>query len=229
VSDIDPADAISGRRSLPEAFTPELVENAVAPRKGEREGLPPGYRMRADSHYVDQLTSRKNHGDSSRSAGRDSDVAEGESAGDARERRDPRERRGDRALAQLTEDLATIESAVGLLGDETSTLGRRVSLDLIKAHLWRASWLLKAQALVDNPQRSHFRARSLPTLLGRLRDGLEPECRLNSHTLDLQVVGTLAATRATTHGQEAAAQGEATHSAQRTGQVQIQVHERFFV
>jgi hypothetical protein len=183
VSDIDPADAISGRRTPPEAFTPELVEGATAPRKTEREGLPPGYRMRADAHYVDQLTSRRGQD----RAGRETDVVELDAAADVRDRRDGRERRGDRALAQLAEDLRTIESAVGLMGEETSALSRRVSLDLIKAHVWRASWLIKAQALVDNPQRGQFRPRSVPTLLGRLIDGLGPECRLNGLTLDVHV------------------------------------------
>ena len=184
VSDIDPADAtISGRRTLPETLTPDLVEGAP-PRKGEREGLPPGYRMRADAHYVDQLTSRRNQGDAARAGGRDVDPADLESD----VRRDGRERRGERTVAQLAEDLATIESAVGLLGDETSPLGRRVSLDLVKAHVWRASWLLKAQALVDNQQRAHFRPRVVPTVLARIRDAFGPECRLNGQAVDLQIL-----------------------------------------
>lgn len=40
----------------------ELVEDEHEPDEEaprEREGLPPGYRMRADSHYVDQLVSRR--------------------------------------------------------------------------------------------------------------------------------------------------------------------------
>jgi hypothetical protein len=187
VSDIDPADAtISGRRTLPETLTPDLVEGAAPPRKAEREGLPPGYRMRADAHYVDQLTSRRSQGDTARAGGRDVDPADLES--DTRERRDGRERRSDRTFAQLAEDLATIESALGGLSDETSTLGRRVSLDLVKAHVWRASWLLKAQALVDNPQRAHFKPRAVPAALARVRDAFGPECRLSGHTLDLQIL-----------------------------------------
>jgi hypothetical protein len=182
VSDIDPADAtLGGRRSLPEALTPDLVDTGTPPRK-EREGLPPGYRMRADAHYVDQLTSRRGHSDAR--SGRDPDDLDS----DARERRDGRERRTDRALTQLAEDLATIESAVGLLGEETSSLGRRVSLDLLKAHVFRASWLLEAQALVDNPQRATLRLRPLPALLGRVRDAFGPEFRLNGHRFDLDVL-----------------------------------------
>ena len=40
------------KRDLAEMFTP-----AAEPRR-EREGLPPTYRMRADAHYVEQITSR---------------------------------------------------------------------------------------------------------------------------------------------------------------------------
>jgi hypothetical protein len=46
---------------MPERFRRDTVESSVAadrPATGEREGLPPGYRMRADAHYVDQLTAR---------------------------------------------------------------------------------------------------------------------------------------------------------------------------
>ncbi len=188
MSDIDPADAtVSGRRPLPETFNPDFVEGAVAaPRKPEREGLPPGYRMRADAHYVDQLTTRRSHGESVRGLARDTEAADAEGSAEVRDRHESRDRRSDRAFAQLSEDLATIGSAAALLGDDTSVLGRRVSLDLIKAHAWRASWLLGAQALLDNPHRGHFRPRSVAALLGRVRDGFAPECRLNAIVLDVR-------------------------------------------
>lgn len=189
MSDIDPADATIGRRALPETFTPDLVDAPVAPRKTEREGLPPGYRMRADVHYVDQLTSRRTHADTPR-ASRDADAVDADIADP---RRDGRERRSDRAFAALAEDLATIESAASLIGEDTSPLGRRVSLDLIKAHAWRASWLLRAQALVDHPARGSFRARPLAPLLLKVRDGLGAECRLSGTTLDVQAADWQAA------------------------------------
>ncbi len=182
MSDIDPAEAISGRRPLPESLASDLVEGAAPSRKPEREGLPPGYRMRADAHYVEQLTSRRGSGEAR--AARDVDAIDLDA--DVRDRRDGR--RGDRTLAQLAEDLSTIESAMGLLGEEASPLARRVSLDLVKAHVWRASWLIKAQALVEHPQRGQFRPRPVPAVLGRLREALAPEFRLHGHTLDLQIL-----------------------------------------
>jgi hypothetical protein len=43
----------------PEAFLPDDVAEAVAfEAPFQREGLPPGFRMRHDAHYVDQLTAR---------------------------------------------------------------------------------------------------------------------------------------------------------------------------
>jgi hypothetical protein len=177
VSDIDPADAtLTGRRAAQETLPPDLVDSPP-PRKTEREGLPPGYRMRADAHYVEQLASRRPV-----EARRDGDALDVDAPGDRREGRD---RRSDRALQQLAEDLATIESAAGLLGEEGSALGRRVSLDLIKAHAWRASWLVRAQALVEGPARGVFRVRPLAAVLQRVRDSFAPECRLNGSLLEL--------------------------------------------
>lgn len=60
MSELDPAEvAARSPRMIPERFRKEF-ETPAAERAatGEREGLPPNYRMRADAHYVDQLTSR---------------------------------------------------------------------------------------------------------------------------------------------------------------------------
>jgi hypothetical protein len=196
VSEIDPADAtLTGRRAAPETLPPDLVESSApsSRNKSEREGLPPGYRMRADAHYVDQLTARRGQVEA-RSSGRETDPFDpADSVADPRERRDGRDRRGDRALAQVAEDLATIDSAVGLLGEDASALGRRVSLDLIRAHVWRASWLLKAQALVETPARGFFRTRPLAVVLQRIADGFAPECRLNGSAIDLHAADWRAA------------------------------------
>ena len=37
----------------------ESLQPAASEKKPEREGRPSGYQMRADAHYVDQLTSRR--------------------------------------------------------------------------------------------------------------------------------------------------------------------------
>ena len=158
----------------------------AAEKKPEREGLPAGYRMRADAHYVDQLTSRRAdrvYTDQPRPAA--PAVREGENADvEARERRDPRERRGDRALGQVAEEIATIESALAMLGAPSSAMAQRVSLDLVKSHAARAGWLLRAHALVDG-HRGHIKSRQLGALLGQVRDGLAAECRLSGIALQV--------------------------------------------
>jgi hypothetical protein len=42
----------------PAAFPPDNAESADFEGRDQREGLPPGFRMRHDAHYVDQLTTR---------------------------------------------------------------------------------------------------------------------------------------------------------------------------
>jgi hypothetical protein len=152
-------------------FPAELAPSSGGLKKPEREGLPPGYRMRADAHYVDQLTTprseRAERGETGRNGRRAADDAA-----------ELRERRTDRLLAQLTEDLATIGSAASLLSSDASPMARRVSLDLIRIQTWRAAWLLRANALVDGAHRPQLRARQLGPLLMQLREGFAAECRV---------------------------------------------------
>jgi hypothetical protein len=136
--------------------------------KPEREGLPPGYRMRADPHYVELLSTssrgEKSRGDTAR--GRD----ENATLKLARDRR---------VFEQLAGDIAAIESASAMLGSETSPLARRVSLDLIKAQAARASWVLRAQALLSgHASELAPNSRSISDVLSQVRDRLAAECRL---------------------------------------------------
>ncbi|HXT71561.1 MAG TPA: hypothetical protein VN700_17525 [Vicinamibacterales bacterium] len=148
------------------------------PVKPEREGLPPGYRMRADPHYVELLSSgARGGGDRS---------ARGEARGDTRT--GPREAditsparvtRERRIFAHLVEEIAAIESAATMLGGDASALTRRVSLDLIKAQSARVSWLLRAQSIVAGvAPELEPRSRQVATLVAQLRDRLAAECRL---------------------------------------------------
>jgi hypothetical protein len=147
-----------------------------------REGLPAGYRMRAETHYVDALLSRRADalsGPHARPALKEPlplDAAD--PPGEWRDRRESRERRGDRVLAQLADDVTAIEAAAGLLTADASPLARRASADLIHAHAWRAAWLIRANAILGNGHRSQFRPRPLGALLDRLRDGFAAECRM---------------------------------------------------
>jgi hypothetical protein len=182
VSESDRAD-VTTSGSRPEDFPPppELESPAPADRKPEREGLPPGYRMRADSHYVDQLTSRERRTSEAPSAVDDGLRSE------TIDRLEARMRRSERVMAQISEGIATIESATALLSTPASSLARRTSLDLIRAEAWRASWLMRANALVDGGPRGRVRLRPVGALLASVRDAFAAECRLAGVDLEVDV------------------------------------------
>lgn len=181
VSDIEPSEVVvPGKRIPSEPFGPELTETPVptpVPARSEREGLPSSYRMRADPHYVDQLTARRadwaerERGEAARALQPAAEVTDPGAAAEGLERR------GDRILVQLTEELATLASASAMLTN-ASPLARRLGADLVLAETWRATWLVKAHALADGRERAHLRSRALGPILEQVRQGLTPECRL---------------------------------------------------
>jgi len=181
VSDIDPADrTLPGGRPVPDPFDDDPEEMMAVPmaRTPEREGLPPGYRMRADAHYVDQLSTARRidrlAGERARAAAIDLDAGEAEVA--------DRERVRARVMAKLTEDLATISAASMLIAGDASPMARRLNIDLIRAEVWRASWLIRAQSILDGAHKGQARPRQVGALLERIRQGFAPECRLNGIT-----------------------------------------------
>jgi hypothetical protein len=184
VSDIETSDLTLGRRSIPDRFASERkddVQDSPTPRP-EREGLPASYRMRADAHYVEQLVSRRERAErpeASRSQSGQGDMAEHDAAGE-------RDRRSDRVMSQVSEEITTIASAAAMLAAETSPLARRVGLELVRAQAWRASWLLKASVIVDGRHRGTMKPAPLGSIVEQLRQGLAPECRLAGVTLQLQ-------------------------------------------
>jgi len=140
------------------------------PGKPEREGLPRGYRMRADPHYVDMISSSRSEKEKSSRAESGRAREEGATVRLDRDRR---------VFEQLAGDIAAIESASAMLGVETSPLARRVSLDLIRAQAARASWLVRAQALVSGhaPELAPH-SRAISDVLAQVKDRLAAECRL---------------------------------------------------
>jgi hypothetical protein len=192
VSDIDPLDvALPDPPAHQESFDEDPVEFSTPPprsKKAEREGLPSGYRMRADAHYVDVLTTRRQERadrPERPAVPRAADAVEAEPpAADTRERREPRERRGERVFAQLAEDLATIDASSMLLDGASSDLARRTNLDLVRAHASRAAWLIRANSVLDGVHRAQPRPRTLHTLLGQVRDHFSAEARLHGLRLE---------------------------------------------
>jgi hypothetical protein len=127
--------------------------------------------MRADAHYVDQLSGRRPD-----RAERDRDSARVVAAPEVDEA-DARERRSERILAQLQEELATLASGTAMLSNG-SGLARRIGVDLVRVETWRANWLIRAHALVDGRERAALRPRPLGPLVDQIRQGILPECRL---------------------------------------------------
>lgn len=145
----------------------ELVPPPGTRAVPEREGLPRSYRMRADAHYVEHLTTRRAErtGESSRAPGTNARV--------------------EQLFIELSDSLATIETAAAGLGSDGSRMGRRVNIDLLRSHTSRAAWALKAHALVAGADRARSRPRPLGFLLGRIRSAWAAECRLAGITLDV--------------------------------------------
>jgi hypothetical protein len=143
--------------------------------KPEREGLPSGYRMRADAHYVELLSSTPR-----------TDRPRVEPTRVREDHTQVRAARDRRVLEHLSGDVAAIEAAAAMLSAEATPLARRVSLDLIKAQSARASWLLRAQALLGGHEADRApRSRVMGDVLAGVRDRLAAECRLNG--IGLQV------------------------------------------
>lgn len=132
--------------------------------------------MRADAHYVDSLASRRQERGPA-------DVARIEARRDQHDRDGARHRRSDRVLMQLSENIATIQSAAALIGTDMSPMARRISLDLIRSHAWRAGWLFRAHQLLDGLHRPDVRPQAIGTVLGQVRDHLGAECRLTGSSL----------------------------------------------
>lgn len=183
MSDIETSDRSFGRRIIPDRLSTDHrdVSSDSLTGRPEREGLPSGFRMRADAHYVEQLTSRREQADrpeAPRHQSGQADMTPSDSNGE-------RDRRSDRVMNQVSEELATIASATTLAADP-SPLARRLGLELVRAQVWRASWLLKASAIVDGRHRGSVQPMPIGAVAEQLRQGLAPECRLAGVTLHVQ-------------------------------------------
>ena len=183
MSEINPADigVGGGSPNLSDDFSREIADTEIpAAKRPEREGLPSNYKMRADAHYVDQLLTARAASDAPRAPRRAASAPE-------EPRRETRDLRAERLLAQLGEDIATVESSVATISSGASPTARRVMLDVLRAHTWRAGWLVRAQALADGTSRGSVRPRPIGGVLSRLREGFAAECRLNSLALHVHV------------------------------------------
>ena len=158
----------------------ESLQPASSEKKPEREGLPSGYRMRADAHYVDQLTSRRGERAYSDRAAAAFDADTTDAA--PRERRDVRERRGDRVLALVAEEVMAIEAAAALWRGQAQSQ-KRLAADLLQIHTNRAAWLTAANTMLESSTRGAATNVPVGALLMQLRENLATECRMAGVTL----------------------------------------------
>jgi hypothetical protein len=143
--------------------------------------------MRADAHYVDQLTSRRQDvpRESPRASQRSRTPGGWDEEPGLEFPAEAREIQRSIPLSHLADDLATIQGAAAMLANDTSPLVRRVSLDLINMHAARAAWRLRAEAMLSGGHRVERRGRRLGALLTPVREGLAPACRLSGAALDV--------------------------------------------
>jgi hypothetical protein len=90
-------------------------------------------------------------------------------------------------LKEISDAVATIQSALGLIADDGSPVVRRIAFDLLRAAAWNASWQMRAQAILDETYRWRVQSRLLGTALTRVRDGFAADGRLRVVDVRLQV------------------------------------------
>jgi ParB family chromosome partitioning protein len=78
---------------------------------------------------------------------------------------------------QLTTHLTTLHTASALLGSGES-IAVHVGLDLVRAHAFRASWLLEATELLAHGAVRHRHPRMLASVVEQVLDAVGPESRL---------------------------------------------------
>lgn len=165
-----------------------------------REGLPPSYRMRAESHYVDLLESRA-------SDQRDRVIDDGlsdEQGGDDHqfETRAPRPAPAPSAVrdvaSQVVSDptlhagrdlahaLSTLAACADLLNGSQSELSRGVVGNLVRAEAWRASTLLHATRIVRRELPVARMAVSVLGVLDQVVLGFSSERRLRPVTIEAE-------------------------------------------
>lgn len=142
-----------------------------------REGLPPGYRMRADRHYVDELTSENLRRQPPAVAPPPPVVPE----------RPAVAARSADLFKSLSEEFTAVESARRLLVDDGGAVARRAALDLIEVHTARAAWLVKASHFIETEAPQPDRRRPLGTLIDELVERFAPEGRLRGVALRARV------------------------------------------
>jgi hypothetical protein len=82
-------------------------------------------------------------------------------------------------VSELANDLARLRSTIGLVRDASKGFERAVSIDLIAAQAWRASWLANVTAFLSTGRSPEEGSKPLPAIVDEIVQNFEPECRLS--------------------------------------------------
>jgi hypothetical protein len=146
----------------------------------QREGLPPGFSMRHDAHYVEELVS-------SNRASRVSTIPTDEMGGPRNGRRvreaGPALPMAD-ACTEIGQSLDAIGACLHLFSATARPAPERVALDLMSAEVCRATWLVQALSLLDEEVPVAKVPVDLGPVVGRVVRGLTPGCCHAQSTLE---------------------------------------------
>lgn len=154
----------------------KLVRQVASEPPPIREGLPPTFRMRADSHYVDSLDRVSATPPTNVFPAKHEQVAT-----DASGLND------DQAVAELTRCLRTLEVSPSLLGSSGS-LTRSVAVRLIRAESRRATCFLQAVRVMRDEIRARPKRVAIHDVVTRVLEAVEPERCLRNITLKSHVM-----------------------------------------
>lgn len=133
--------------------------------RSSREGLPTSYRMRHDSHYVEQIAAR------------------------------PRPSIPVSVFSELTEHLGAIGACLLLFGDHQRPLRERVAIELVQAEVQRAAWLSQALAVLAGDPPVVSNAVEVEPLVRRVVAAFAPERALAGMEVECDVAPGLPALR----------------------------------
>jgi len=148
----------------------------------QREGLPPGFRMRHDAHYVEDLLARNRAGRIEAPAAAEAHVPGNGHAAPAAATVLPLSK----ACAEIGQSLDAIAACLRLLPATPRPTAERIALDLIGAEAARATWLVQALALLDDePPVAHV-AVDLQSVVNQVASALATGWERQGSRLDVE-------------------------------------------
>ena len=156
----------------PEAATPPV-----------REGLPRSFRMRADRHYVEMLDTpppRPQVSDSSS----DAPKAAAKSAKNTETGDPTAAAAGIRAGSELAQSMSALRAITPLLSDRGAALASSVAVNLIRAEVWRATYLLNASRFLRGEIAPSAKAVHAQAIVDQVLKSIDAERRLRGVTIE---------------------------------------------